>query len=99
MKQWLTRILGRDRGRRDELECHEVGELLQQYLDDHIDHERARLIEAHLEDCRRCGLEAATYRRIKDSLAAYAPNVPPDAVARLRDFGERLARGEESTST
>ena len=99
MKQWLTRILGRDRGGRDELDCHEVGELLQQYLDDHIDHERARLIEAHLEHCRRCGLEAETYQRIKDSLAAHVSEVPPDAVTRLRDFGERLVRGEEPTST
>lgn len=99
MRQWLTRLLGRRHDQqRDELDCHEVGELLQHYLDEHIDDERARLIELHLEDCRRCGLEAETYRRIKDSLAAQAPEVPQDAVARLRDFGERLARGEESTN-
>ena len=99
MRQWLTRLLGRDRHQQEELDCHEVGELLQQYLDAHIDHERARLIEAHLEHCRRCGLEAETYRRIKDSLAAQAPDVPQDAIARLRDFGEQLARGEQSPST
>jgi anti-sigma factor RsiW len=98
VRQWLNRVLGRDRGN-DELDCHRVGELLQHYLDGHIDEERARLIEVHLEACRRCGLEAETYRRIKASLATRAPEVPHDAVDRLREFGERLARGEESAST
>ncbi|MEJ7800011.1 MAG: zf-HC2 domain-containing protein, partial [Ilumatobacter sp.] len=69
----------------------------QQYLDGHIDPDRARRIEAHLDECRRCGMEADTYERIKSTLAAQRPEVPAEAVDRLREFGERLARGEEPT--
>lgn len=98
MKQWIMKRFGR-RTAPEELECHQVGELLQSYLDGYIDAERARLIEDHLEVCRMCGLEAETYERIKASLAEHRPEVPQDTLERLREFGERLARGEESTST
>ncbi len=79
------------------MSCHQVGEVLQQYLDGHIDPDRARRIEAHLDECRRCGMEADTYERIKSTLAAQRPEVPAEAVDRRREFGERLARGEEPT--
>jgi hypothetical protein len=52
-------------------------------------------LAAHLEDCRRCGLEADTYERIKHSLADHQPSVPADSLARLREFGSRIARGDE----
>jgi anti-sigma factor RsiW len=77
------------------LSCHQVGEMLQEYLDGHIDADRAERIEAHLEECRRCGLEAETYERIKATLAAQRPEIPADSVDRLRAFGERLARGDD----
>ncbi len=89
------------RRRRDApLDCHAVAERLQEYLDGHIDEHTAARIEEHLEDCRMCGLEAETYERIKAALAARRPEVPVESVARLREFGERLARGDEPrTST
>lgn len=96
MTTWISRWFGR-RGSSGEMTCHEVGELLQRYLDDHLDDERARRIEEHLEDCRRCGLEAETYERIKATLAAHRPEVPAESVARLREFGERLLRGDVPT--
>jgi len=58
---------------------------------------RAGRIEAHLDDCRRCGMEAETYERIKSTLAAQRPDIPAESVDRLVEFGERLALGEEST--
>ena len=76
--------------------CHEVGELLQHYLDGHTDVDRSRRIEEHLEECRRCGMEAEAYERVKATLAAHRPEVPTESVERLRAFGERLVRGEES---
>jgi anti-sigma factor RsiW len=76
--------------------CAEVGEILQEYLDDQLDERRASRLAAHLEECRRCGLEAETYRRIKHSLSAHQHDLPLDALERLRDFGRRLADGEES---
>lgn len=90
MKAWLARHLGRTTG----VDCHEVGVTLQRYLDGDIDGATARRIEAHLKSCLRCGLELEAYRRIKATLAAHRPEVPPESVQRLREFGERLARGE-----
>jgi anti-sigma factor RsiW len=75
--------------------CTEVGKLLQRYLDGHLDPPRGERLSAHLEDCRRCGLEADTYERIKLSLGGDAFPVPADSLARLREFGDRLARGDE----
>ena len=95
IKTWMMKLLGRTHGG---LTCHQVGEILQQYLDGHIDSERADRIEIHLEECRRCGLEAETYERIKVTLAAQRPEIPAEAIDRLRAFGEQLARGEEPTN-
>jgi anti-sigma factor (TIGR02949 family) len=80
------------------MDCHEVGQLLQRYLDGELDTPRARRLAAHLEDCRRCGLEADTYEQIKASLAQRrARDLPLDALERLNDFARQLARGGEST--
>jgi anti-sigma factor (TIGR02949 family) len=80
------------------MDCHEVGQLLQRYLDGELDESRARRLAAHLEDCRRCGLEADTYEQIKASLAhRRAHDVPLDALERLNEFAHQLVRGDEST--
>jgi anti-sigma factor RsiW len=81
----MMKLLGRTHGG---LTCHEVGEILQQYLDGHVDADRAGRIEIHLEECRRCGLEAETYERIKATLAAQRPDIPEESLNRLRAFGE-----------
>jgi anti-sigma factor RsiW len=78
----------------DPLSCQEVGRLLQRYLDGELEDERdAESLSSHLEDCRRCGLEADTYRKIKAVLASRRLPVPHDSVERLREFGARLADG------
>jgi anti-sigma factor RsiW len=91
MRLPVVRVLRRNRP----MTCREVGRVLQRYLDGELDEHRSRLLAAHLEDCRRCGLEAATYQRIKSALAANQRPVPADALARLRQFGERLACGDD----
>ncbi len=73
------------------LTCREVGRLLQRYLDGHTDEHATARIAEHLEDCRRCGLEAEIYREIKASLARHAPALPETTLARLRRFGDQLA--------
>lgn len=93
MTNWFTKLFGRRSN--EQLDCHVVGELLQQYLDHDIDEQRGQLIAAHLEDCRRCGLEAETYEHIKGTLAAQRAAVPQESVERLRGFGRGLIRGEE----
>ncbi|MEX2625902.1 MAG: zf-HC2 domain-containing protein [Ilumatobacteraceae bacterium] len=96
----MTRLRALFRRRRDApLDCHAVAEQLQEYLDGEIDADTADRIAEHLEVCRACGLEAETYERIKAALQARRSDVPADSVERLREFGERLARGEEPSTS
>lgn len=92
IRTWMMKALGRTHGG---LTCREVGEILQIYLDGHLDADRAGRIETHLDECRRCGLEAETYDHIKVTLAAQRPDIPAESIDRLRVFGEQLARGED----
>lgn len=85
--------LRRSRATDRPLSCHEVGKVLQHYLDGHIDDLTAGKVAEHLEDCRRCGLELTVYQQIKDSLARQSPALPDAAVTRLRRFGEQLLTG------
>jgi anti-sigma factor RsiW len=66
-----------------------VARLVQSYLDDVTNEDTAQRVAAHLEDCRRCGWEAEVYRGIKQSLARSGA-LPPEGVARLRTFADRL---------
>lgn len=81
--------------RRGQASCREVGRRLQAFLDHEVDHRTQERIESHLDDCRRCGLEADAYRAIKASISSRTPELDPAAMQRLRSFGEHLAgRGE-----
>lgn len=75
---------------REVRECMHVGPKLQAYLDGEVDAATVERVTAHLEYCRKCGLEAAAYRAIKDALAQRRQPAE-DALARLRAFGEQLA--------
>ena len=88
------KILGRLIGTPHQMSCRQVGKVLQTYLDDELDDDAARKVSAHLEDCRRCGLEAETYAALKQSLHRGPAGLADEPVARLREFGERLAQGE-----
>lgn len=81
--------------RRRRLMCPEVRLKLQRYLDGEIDDEWASRIREHLEDCRRCGLEADTYRALKVNLESRGPDVPDDLVTHLREFAQGLVSGDE----
>jgi anti-sigma factor RsiW len=78
-------------GSKDMASCMQVMRELQSYLDGHVDEVTARRLANHLEACRRCGLEAATYREIKASLARRATRLDSGALDRLRAFGAALA--------
>jgi anti-sigma factor (TIGR02949 family) len=75
----------------DEASCREVSRALQAYLDGHVDEVTARRVARHLEACRRCGLEAEVYTRIKEAVSRLDRDVSSLPVARLRDFARRLA--------
>jgi anti-sigma factor (TIGR02949 family) len=82
------------RHRRHEVDCREVGRVLQGYLDGEVEADFAAKIASHLDACRDCGLELDTYRRIKSSLAARRPRVDAATVERLRAFGRTITDGE-----
>ena len=76
--------------------CVRLSSDLQPYLDGEItDPALVRAMAEHLEECRRCGLEAQTYATLKVALAARArPGVDPvtrAAAQRLQDFARSLA--------
>lgn len=75
------------------MDCAEVGKVVQSYLDSELDDETARMVSAHLDECRRCGLEASVYRDLKAALA-HRTDPPEESVDRLRRFGHQLATGE-----
>ena len=75
-----------------EVNCREVGRVLQSYIDNDVESDFAEKIAAHLEKCKDCGLEYETYSRIKDSLAGLErQDIDDDAFSRLREFGRNLA--------
>jgi len=69
--------------------CMEVAAFLQRYLDREIDNVTLERVAAHLEDCRKCGLEAETYRALKHALARHSAP-PRDALTRLHRFADEL---------
>ena len=85
----------RFRGSTEMASCMEVMRVLQSYLDGHTDEVTTRRVANHLDACRRCGLEAATYREIKAALERRSAQLDPGALERLRTFGAHLAEGDE----
>lgn len=78
-----------------QVDCRHVGAWLQTYLDGELDDARRGAVSRHLRDCRRCGMEAATYRELKGSLRRGVPTLnEAESLDRLRDFAQRLAAGE-----
>jgi anti-sigma factor (TIGR02949 family) len=72
--------------------CREVATYLHSYLDGEVDEKTLQRLAAHLEDCRKCGLEAETYRALKQALARRS-TAPADALTRLHSFAEQLVAG------
>lgn len=69
--------------------CAEVATALHLLLDDELDGEGAASIAVHLDACRRCGLDADTYRELKRAIRRCG-TIDPEAVERLRAFADRL---------
>lgn len=82
------------RRRRTPSECREAAALLQRELDGALDGAEhvadIATLHHHLEICRDCGLDAATYRAIKTSLAQPARASMTEQVVRLQQFAATL---------
>lgn len=74
-----------------ELSCRDVGRVLQSYLDGETPEVTTRLVQLHLRACRRCGMEASTYRSMMRAFSAHHRlDLDPQTLARLRGFAESL---------
>lgn len=82
-------------GGRDVASCREAARLMQTVLDGQADDLTHQRVIRHLDACRRCGLEADTYRAIKASIATqYRVDVDPQMVTELIEFGQRLTEDQ-----
>ena len=86
-------------GTRDTASCLETMRALQSFLDGATDELSSRRVANHLEACRRCGLEAATYRELKAALARRSRVVDAQAVQRLQSFGAGLSDESSNEET
>lgn len=79
----------------DTATCAEVMKHLQSYIDGEMrDEITARRVAAHLEMCRRCGLEFETYKHLKNSLQRLGP-LDQQAISRLSQFAKSLAERDD----
>jgi anti-sigma factor RsiW len=78
------------RGRNRTVRCRTVAKVVQAYLDGELADSRAVLIADHLDACRRCGMDAETWRWLKSTVAGLRPPDDPDRLGRLRAFVEQL---------
>jgi anti-sigma factor RsiW len=86
MRSWV-------RGRRQTmLSCEEVAAVLQSYVDGETDDVTTARVRRHLADCRRCGMEEATFLALKASIARRSP-LDDGALTRVRAFAEDLGKG------
>lgn len=79
----------------DVARCVRTSRVLQQYLDGETDDLIAARVSGHLAACRRCGLQARTYRAIKEALRSGAGEVDELAPRRLREFSRSLRGPDE----
>ncbi len=70
--------------------CLPTSRVLQAYLDGETDERSAGRVVRHLQDCRRCSLQASTYQAIKQVVAARGGTVDELPLHRLRAFTRSL---------
>jgi len=70
--------------------CLHTRRKLQRFLDGEAGSADAARIARHLDACRACALQAATYRAITASLRAHGAPLPAPALERLVEFTARM---------
>ena len=74
--------------------CVQIGRQIQTYLDGGLDASAAAKVSDHLDACRRCGLTADDYRRLKLALAETTAPMPAEPLQRLRALAAELANAD-----
>ena len=75
-------------------ECHEVGAVLQAYLDGELGPDDAELVTEHLEHCQRCEIEATTITQVVEEIRRQRPDLEEEALGRLTDFVDELVEND-----
>jgi len=78
-------------------ECVRVAGILQQYLDGEGSPEGGARVQAHLDECGGCGLEADALLELKHAVRRHG-EADPGAKQRLQVFAERLSAGGLDTA-
>jgi anti-sigma factor RsiW len=81
-----------------EPDCHQVGAVLQAYLDGELGPEDAGLVAAHLEHCERCEIESETVTKVIEAIRRQRPDLDPTPIDRLTGFVAQLGRGTAGSS-
>ncbi len=76
--------------------CFRTSRVLQRYLDGEADDLTTERVAEHLEQCRRCGLQARVYQAIKQSMRSGSRDVDDLALRRLRAFSRSLADPDDA---
>lgn len=85
MNRFLKMLFGKG------MNCDEVMELLQAYLDNESSTpEEAADVAKHLSECTACDRESQVYKDIKASLATRQRPVDPKIMSALQKFGADL---------
>ncbi len=70
-------------------DCRELQAFFQEYVDAELDAPTAARVSERLEACRACGLEAATYREIKQAIGRME-RPPAATIERLETFARTI---------
>jgi hypothetical protein len=72
-------------------ECHQVGAVLQAYLDGELGADDADAVSAHLAYCRQCGIERRTIEQVIAAIRRQRPDLDAEALRRLAGFVDELS--------
>ena len=75
--------------------CLRTSRVLQRCLDGEADDLTTARVTEHLEECRRCGLQARAYQAIKQALRSGSRDVDDLTLHRLRAFSRSLSERED----
>lgn len=80
-------------------DCHQVGSVLQAYLDGELGPQHAEIVAHHLQHCHRCGIEATTITNVVAAIKRQRPDLDPEPLERLTQFVDQLPTDERRSTS
>jgi hypothetical protein len=82
------------RKRRHNELCRETYEHIQEIVDGEMTPSKAKHLQAHLDACEGCEVEAEVLRGLKEAIARVGQQTDAQCVQRLDDLARRLCSGQ-----